>query len=71
MVGNQNPKLINDGRETAPSKRILKEIPEYDKATAGPIIAEKRGLPALRAKCRHFHEWLSRLEKLVSTRFLT
>jgi hypothetical protein len=35
MVGDKNPELINDGKETAPSKRILKEIPEYDKVTAG------------------------------------
>jgi hypothetical protein len=65
MVGCQNPELINDGQETAPSKRILKEIPEYDKATAGPIVAERIGLPALRARCAHFHEWLSRLEQLA------
>lgn len=65
MVGSQNPELINDGKETAPSKRILKEIPEYDKKTAGPAVAEKIGLPVLRTKCGHFHEWLSHLEKLA------
>jgi hypothetical protein len=67
MVGNQNPELINDHKETAPSKRILKEIPEYDKATDGPVVAERIGLPTLRAKCRHFHECLSRLEELAGT----
>ena len=35
MVGDTCPELINDGAETAPSKRILKQIPEYDKVTAG------------------------------------
>lgn len=64
MVGNQNPELINNGRETAPSKRILKEIPEYNKATAGPAIAEKIGLALLRKKCAHFDKWLSTLEQL-------
>ncbi|MDR3361372.1 MAG: DUF4276 family protein [Desulfovibrio sp.] len=64
MVGAQNPELINDGPDTAPSKRILQEIPEYDKATAGPAVAEKIGLSTLRAKCYHFNEWLSRLESL-------
>lgn len=64
MVGNQNPELINNGRETAPSKRILREIPEYDKATAGPAIAEKIGLATLRKKCFHFNQWLSTLEQL-------
>ena len=67
MVGTQNPELINDGPDTAPSKRILKEIPEYDKATAGPAVAEKIGLPTLRAKCRHFDEWLTYMENLNGT----
>lgn len=68
MVGEQNPELINDGRETAPSKRILKEIPEYDKATAGPAVAKRIGLPKLREKCHHFNEWLTRLENLDKAR---
>nr|WP_321497672.1 DUF4276 family protein [uncultured Methanolobus sp.] len=59
-----NPELINDNVETAPSKRILKEIPEYDKATVGPIIVEDIGLPYLRDKCRHFNEWITALESL-------
>jgi hypothetical protein len=54
--------LINDGFETAPSKRILKEIPEYDKVTAGVSVAGKIGIETLRAKCRHFSEWLAKLE---------
>lgn len=64
MVGDKNPELINDGRETAPSKRILKEIPEYDKVIAGVTVTGKIGLPTLRAKCRHFNEWLTQLENL-------
>lgn len=64
MVGNQNPELVNNGHETAPSKRILKEIPEYHKPTAGPAIAEKIGLSILREKCAHFNKWLSNLEQL-------
>jgi hypothetical protein len=63
MVGTQNPELINDGFETAPSKRILKEIPEYDKVTSGVSIVQKIGLPALRQKCRHFSNWLQKLEQ--------
>ena len=64
MVGNQNPERINDGPTTAPSKRILEVIPEYDKVTSGVAVAEKIGIPALRAKCRHFDEWVSGLEQL-------
>ena len=64
MVVNQNPELINDDPMTAPSKRILNEIPEYDKVTAGVAVAGKIGLQTLREKCRHFNEWLTTLEQL-------
>jgi hypothetical protein len=65
LAGNQNPELINDGPQTAPSKHIEKEIPGYDKATAGVAVVGRIGLHTLRQKCRHFHEWVSRLENLV------
>ena len=64
MVGDQNPELINDDPQTAPSKRILHEIPEYDKVTAGVAVAGKIGLERLRKKCTHFNDWLTFLEKL-------
>ena len=61
-----SPELIDDGPDTAPSKRIIAEIPEYAKrkSSAGPIVAERIGLPALRAKCEHFGGWIDRLETL-------
>lgn len=65
MVDGHNPELINDGPTTAPSKRILAEIPEYDKVTAGVSVAAKIGLQTLRQKCRHFNEWLTSLEQLA------
>jgi hypothetical protein len=57
---------INDGRSTAPSKRIFEEVPKYEtnKATAGPDIAEFIGLPRLREACPHFDAWVTRLERL-------
>ena len=65
MVGTQNPELINHGRQTAPSKRIIQEIPEYEHdKTSGASIAALIGLETLRAKCRHFDEWLMTLEGL-------
>ncbi len=60
----KNPELINDGPQTAPSRRILAEIPEYHKNTAGIAVVERIGLKVLRAKCRHFASWLRRLERL-------
>jgi hypothetical protein len=62
-----SPEDIDDGAETAPSKRIIREIPEYDfrKASAGPVVVSKIGLRLLREKCTHFHAWLERLEGLA------
>lgn len=61
-----SPELIDDGTETAPSKRIIDELPEYSgrKASAGPIVANDIGLDALRSKCEHFGNWLTELERL-------
>ncbi len=62
-----SPELINEGYETAPSKRIIKEIPEYEdnKVLIGPVIANAIGLPILRKRCTHFDEWMKRIESLV------
>jgi hypothetical protein len=62
----QTPELINDGLETAPSKRIMTQFPDYGKAksTFGPQLAEKIGLQVIRSACPHFNEWLSKLESL-------
>lgn len=61
-----SPEEINEHRETAPSKRILAVMPEYRKRLHGPQAAQEIGLPQLRAACRHFDQWLSRLEALAT-----
>jgi hypothetical protein len=57
----------NEGYETAPSKRIINEIPEYqdNKVLIGPAVANAIGLPVLREQCAHFDEWMSRIESLA------
>jgi len=62
----ESPELIDDNPETAPSKRIIKEIPEYEgmKQSAGPLIASKIGIDHIRMKCAHFNEWITKLERL-------
>ena len=62
----ETPELIDDGPDTAPSKRIVEHIPRYasDKATVGVQAAEQIGLPAIRSRCPHFSQWLERLECL-------
>ena len=58
------PEDIDDGPQTAPSKRIAALFPTYHKPVAGPQIAEHIGLAALRGKCPHFNDWLTKLEGL-------
>lgn len=58
--------LIDDGPNTAPSKRIINVIPAYEgrKSSAGPDIAAHIGIAAIRLKCPHLDGWLKQLEKV-------
>jgi hypothetical protein len=60
------PEQINDGSETAPSKRIIREFPDFkhDKPRIGPGCARTIGLAKIRKMMPHFDAWLSRLESL-------
>jgi Domain of unknown function (DUF4276) len=60
-----NPENINDGPQTAPSKRIKAVWSGYQKTFHGPLIACDIGLDAIRKSCPHFNQWLERLEKLL------
>lgn len=55
---------INDHQETCPSRRIGGLVRAYRKPLHGPIAAARIGLDALRRACRHFGQWLERLEAL-------
>jgi hypothetical protein len=67
-VGNLEPEEVNDGPDTAPSKRITKRIPEYAgrKATAAPNVLSVIGVPTLRQRCPHFDQWIGKLEALTT-----
>lgn len=62
----ETPELIDDGPDSAPSKRIIAELPDYEdaKSAVGPQVAELIGLNVIRGKCPHFAAWLARLERL-------
>lgn len=63
------PEEIDEGQTTAPSKRILRYVPAYEKQkvrVGAPAVAAI-GLPALRASCPHFDGWVARLELLQPT----
>jgi hypothetical protein len=53
----ENPELINDGAETAPSKRLKVLIPKYDKVLHGSFIAIDTGLNTILKKCPRFKAW--------------
>jgi len=61
-----NPEDIDEGQTTAPSKRILKSLPDYSKRVAGILVAKHIGLPTLRRECPHFGNWIDAIVKLAS-----
>ncbi len=65
-IANNNVELINDGIKTAPSKKIIAAIPDHEgqKSTVGSIVVQDIGIEMLKQKCRHFNEWVTKLEKL-------
>lgn len=60
-----SPEEINDGEENSPSKRLLSLYRSYEKPTDGSRIAQRTGLEVIRRECRHFNDWLIRLEGLA------
>jgi hypothetical protein len=63
-AGFDSPEHINLGQHSHPKYRIQQSIPEYDQNVAGPLLTERIGLWALRRRCPHFDQWLTRLETL-------
>ena len=59
---------INDGPQTAPSKRIIDIFPGYKglKTTAGPDIADLTGIKTLGERCPHFSDWLTTLGDVLA-----
>lgn len=66
-IGELAPEDIDDGANTAPSKRLIRVVPAYHKLKpiVGPEICERIGVARLRAACPHFGGWLDRLEQLA------
>ncbi len=63
-IRGQQPEDVNDGSETAPSKRLLRCIPGYSKTLHGPMAIEDTGLQAVRGRCPRFDSWIATLEAL-------
>jgi hypothetical protein len=63
---NPNPELINDGAKSAPSKRLIRLIPNYRKRLYGATMALEIGMPTLLEKCPRFSNWVSRIIQKVN-----
>lgn len=68
-IGARLPEDINDGLDTAPSKRIIAHFPRYkgEKVDASSQIAAAIGLRRMKDRCPHFNQWLAKLEALGAT----
>lgn len=58
------PEAINDGENTAPSKRLISAQVNYSKTFHGHRIISDIGIDVIRSKCPHFHAWLSKIESI-------
>ncbi|MGU5693719.1 DUF4276 family protein [Aeromonas veronii] len=60
------PESINNGFETAPSKRLDGwSGGKFAKTSKGIAIAERIGIPKMRAQCPLFNAWIARFEALM------
>ncbi len=64
-LGQMGPEDVNEGLETAPSKRLQAHIPGYEKTLHGPLALEATGLATVRAACPRFDAWVKTLESLA------
>jgi hypothetical protein len=62
------PEEVNDGPETAPSKRLLAHVPGYDKVLHGELALCDASLEVLCEACPHFGAWVERLCRLADAR---
>lgn len=60
----ETPEHINDGVDTAPSKRVKQIFDNYDKIIDGVNIATEIGISNILSECLHFKEWIDKLCKL-------
>jgi hypothetical protein len=56
------PELVDDGADTAPSKRIMNAYPRYGKTIDGPLVIMDAGLDLIRRSCPHTASWLQEIE---------
>ena len=57
----ETPEHIDDKFETAPSRRILGQVPDYSKIRDGVEIAQRIGIEKMTEECIHFRQWIEKL----------
>jgi len=65
QIKGQAPEEINDGKTSAPSKRLLTNIPSYQETLHGPAAVQRVGLAAIRKQCPRLDAWVCQLEGLA------
>lgn len=63
-LGPMSPEDVNDGKKTAPSKRLLARIPGYNKKLHGPWVTAQVGIDGLKQRCPRFGAWVTLLEAM-------
>lgn len=58
-----NPEDINEGTDTAPSKRLERINLKYKKILYSNYFFEEVPISKLRERCPHFNNWLSKIEE--------
>ena len=61
------PELVNEGVNTAPSKRIMNAYPQYVKVVDGPLVIADASLGSIRNSCPHADSWLREIEARLRT----
>jgi hypothetical protein len=62
VAAESGPEMVNDGVDTAPSKRIKGIYPKYGKPLYGPLVIADIGLDEIRRQCPHANRWLNAIE---------
>lgn len=65
-----NPEDINNSPDTAPSVRLKKLIPGYNKVVHGIGIIQEIGIENILCKCPRFNEWIIRLKQALNNETL-
>lgn len=60
----ENPEDINSSPEGAPSKRLLRITPEYNKVLEGNLVALEIGFETILNKCPRFAAWVHRIVEM-------